>query len=411
MHFYGRTLVGPVMLPFTRWIIEEAKKRGIKRIYFLARDGYLLYEIGKRICNIQENGIECKYLYCSRQALRNPSYHVIGEEALELLTLGGYYVTRKSLLSRAPISEDKINEIMEELGITEPDYPLSPRELEKFKSQLKKCDAYMTAVNEGSRKAYGAAIEYLRQEGLFEQETVAIADSGWTGSMQRSLRQLLESDGFKGKICGFYFGMYICAKDERDGEYNTFYFDSVSGAKRKETFNNNLFECMLSAPHPMTVGYKKCEDGAVKPLLAPEMSRNQTELIEAQIKGALEYTEEKLLIMQSFLYEKEVKAVYKLLKRYTVYPEREFAELYGSLLFCDDVTEGYHMSLAAPSQKRLLKKYMLIPRIIRKLFGIKTEESCELYWPYGVIAFSPAPLRPWYRFNIKAWEFLKARLK
>ena len=241
MRYYGKRVVGPVMLPFTEWIIEEAKKRGINRIYFLARDGYLLFEIARRICEYRKNGIECRYLYCSRQALRNPTYHLIGAEALELLTLGGYYVTRKSVLRRAPISKAELNAILKSLNVKEPDAPLSPRELEEFKSQLKASNLYKTAVDEGSKKAYEVTLGYLRQEGLFEEKTVAIADSGWTGSMQRSLRQLLNSLGYKGTIIGFYFGMYEepCAED---GEYLTFYFSKSRGTRRKVLFNNNVFE-------------------------------------------------------------------------------------------------------------------------------------------------------------------------
>ena len=411
MRYYGKRVVGPVMLPFTVWIIEQAERKGIKKIYFLARDGYLLFEIARRICAYRKNGIECRYLYCSRQALRNPTYHLIGAEALELLTLGGYYATRKSVLRRAPISEGELNAILESLYIEKPDAPLSPKELEEFKSQLKGSNLYKTAVNEGSKKAYEATLGYLRQEGLFEDKTVAIADSGWTGSMQRSLRQLLESDGFNGRICGFYFGMYASGKEKKDGEYNTFYFDSISGAKRKATFNNNLFECMLSAPHPMTTGYAQRHKGEFYPVFAPDASGAQRKMIKAQIEGAIEYAEEKLAVMQPFVYKKEVKEVYRLLKRYTVYPTRRFAQTYGSFAFCDDVTEGYYIPLADLSQKKLLKKYMFIPRLMRKLFSLKAEASGELYWPYGVIALCPAPLRPWYRLNVRAWEILKAYLK
>ena len=144
---------------------------------------------------------------------------------------------------------------------------------------------------------------------------------------------------------------YVSVKEKNDGEYNTFYFDSVSGGKRKSTFNNNLFECMLSAPHPMTVGYTQSQEGNFYPVFAQDVSEAQKETVRAQIEGALEYTEERLLRMQPFIYEKEIKKVYKLLKRYTVYPSKKFAEIYGSFAFCDDVTEGYYMPLADKSQK------------------------------------------------------------
>ena len=139
--YYGRTVVGPVVLPFTEWILSEAEKRGIKRIYFLARDGYLLYKTAIRICEKRSLSVECRYLYCSRLALRIPSYSIIGDEALELITLGGYYITVKSVLKRAALSENEITEIIKELGIKEPEKVISKRELDELKPLLKNCSA------------------------------------------------------------------------------------------------------------------------------------------------------------------------------------------------------------------------------------------------------------------------------
>ena len=409
--YYGRTVVGPVVLPFTEWILSEAEKRGIKRIYFLARDGYLLYKTAIRICEKRSLSVECRYLYCSRLALRIPSYSIIGDEALELITLGGYYITVKSVLKRAALSENEITEIIKELGIKEPEKVISKRELDELKPLLKNCSSYKNAVAARAKAAYAEAIAYLRQEGAFENECFAIADSGWTGSMQRSLRQLLRAEGFTGKICGFYFGMYVSPKEKADGDYLTFYFDSKHGAKRKANFNNNLFECMLSAPHAMTVGYTKKSDGAIKPIFAHSASAKQTRMICSQIDGVLEYVDKNLSYTSSFVYKKELVKIFRLLKRFMVYPTRRFAEVYGKFAFCDDITEGYYMTLADRSKRKLLKKYMLFPRIFRKAFGLKTATDGELFWPYGAVAFCPAILRPWYRFNLKAWEFLKAVLR
>lgn len=410
IRYYGKNLVGPIILPFVEWILSEAEKRKIKRIYFLARDGYLLYKTAVRICEKRNLTVECRYLYCSRLALRIPSYNLIGDEAIELITLGGYYVTAKSVLKRAALTEKEIAEIIKELGIKEPDKPISNKELEHLKLLLKNCSSYRNSVTAHAEAAYTDTISYLRQEGAFENECFAIADSGWTGSMQRSLRQLLRAEGFTGKICGFYFGMYSPPKEKADGDYLTFYFDSKHGAKRKANFNNNLFECMLSAPHPMTVGYTKNKGGTLKPIFAHSVSAKQTKIICSQIDGALEYVNENLSYTPSFVYKKELVKIYKLLKRFMVYPRRSFAEVYGEFAFCDDVTEGYYMTLADKSRRKMLKKYMLFPRIFRKAFGLKTAEG-ELFWPYGTVAFCPAILRPWYRFNLKAWELFKAVLR
>jgi len=409
---YSYEIVGSVMYKYTEWIIEEAIRRGFSRLYFLARDGYLLYEMAKLICQNRALSIDCKYLYCSRQSLRIPSYHIIGDEAFDLLLLGGYYVTPKTILSRACLTEEEISTVCKELGIMDENKPFSDNELENFTIQIKSNDLYRSSVMKKSRAAYESTISYFKQEGLFDNDYVAIVDSGWTGSMQRSLRQLLESAGYKGTLTGFYFGMYVEPKDKKDGEYLTFYFDSNSGVKRKIAFNNNLFECMLSANHAMTVGYEEGENGFFNPKFTPPISATQKGLAESQISGALEYAKRAIAKPYApFEYKISLRQCYKILKKNMVYPSKDFATVYGAFTFCDDVTEGYHMSLADPENRRALSNYMLIPRIFRKLFGIKKSNASELFWPYGVIAFCPAFLRPWYRINVQAWELLKAILK
>ena len=274
---YSKSVVGPVMYRYTQWVLCEAKKRGIDKLYFLARDGYLLYQIATMLCKKYSHPIKCRYLYCSRQSLRMPSYHIIGNEAFDLLLLGGYYVTPRSVLERAMLTDEQINEICLNLAITDRDRPFKEFEFNEFKEALKDNETYKSGVLKNSKSAYEATIRYFKQEELFDSANVAIVDSGWTGSMQRSLRQLLESAGWSGKLTGFYFGMYVEPKDKNDGEYLNFYFNRHSGAKRKINFNNNLFECMLSANHSMTIGYEE-KDGAVAPIFSNPISKLQKEL-------------------------------------------------------------------------------------------------------------------------------------
>ena len=79
-----------------------------KKVYFLARDGYLLYKLANEICEKNNLNIDCRYLYCSRFSLRMPSYHIIGDEAQKLLFSKGYYYTTKSVLERADLNENEI---------------------------------------------------------------------------------------------------------------------------------------------------------------------------------------------------------------------------------------------------------------------------------------------------------------
>lgn len=409
MNDYSFCFVGPVIYEYVSWILNEAQRRGLKRLYFLARDGYLLREVAIRICKACDLDIDCRYLYCSRRSLRTPSYHLIGDEAYDLIFCFGYYVTPRSILQRVGLSESEQNNILNQAGIAS-DIPLSHSEFDAFKDYLKNNRDFTNHIVEISKVEYPLAISYFEQNGLFENDYVAIVDSGWTGSMQRSLRQLMRSAGYCGKFWGFYFGMYSEKKEDDDGEYLTYYFSSKNGLKNKLMFNNNLFECMLSAPHPMTVKYICC-DGIMEPIFAEENGEEMNHLIRLQIDGVLQYTDNMCQRKQApFDLRESNKRCYRLLKRSMIHPRVQEAELYSAFMFCDDITEGYHISMADKGMRKLLSNYLLIPRIFRKLFKLKKKKTQNLLWVYGVIAFCPAVLRPWYRCNVLAYDLLKAVL-
>ena len=80
-----RRFSGPLLLDYVWWVLREAEKRKLRTLYFLARDGYLLYRIAQVFVSRYSLPLECRYFYCSRTSLRMPSYWFIGEEAFDLL--------------------------------------------------------------------------------------------------------------------------------------------------------------------------------------------------------------------------------------------------------------------------------------------------------------------------------------
>lgn len=59
--------MAPAYLPYVLWILEEAKKQGIQRLYFISRDGYILQQIAEAL---PHEGIELRYFFTSRTALQ-----------------------------------------------------------------------------------------------------------------------------------------------------------------------------------------------------------------------------------------------------------------------------------------------------------------------------------------------------
>ncbi|MFA6544038.1 MAG: hypothetical protein WCS99_06410 [Limisphaerales bacterium] len=64
----GCDVVGPMLFGFVHWCMEQAVQRGLRRLYFVARDGQLLHRIAERLAPAWGFDIECCYLHGSRQA-------------------------------------------------------------------------------------------------------------------------------------------------------------------------------------------------------------------------------------------------------------------------------------------------------------------------------------------------------
>lgn len=66
----GASLGGIILYPYVDWILYMCGIKGLKRLYFIARDGYVLKKIADKIISTFSYNIQTKYIYGSRQAWR-----------------------------------------------------------------------------------------------------------------------------------------------------------------------------------------------------------------------------------------------------------------------------------------------------------------------------------------------------
>lgn len=408
-HKISSYVTSPVIVSYTLFILKECIERKIKRIYFLARDGMILFKIAEIICKKLNIDIECRYIYCSRMSLRMPTYHFIGDEAYDILLMRGFNLSAYNVLMRAEMSgqerEIVYNDI--EFDSENENNAMSRDEFNDFSAKLRKSEIYRNIVNEKSEKAYKSAAAYLNQEGFMDGQPFAIADTGWTGSMQKSLSQIISYyTGKNTSITGFYFGMFSRPQSEEFGEYVNWYFSHQSPVKFMSKFCNNLFECMCSAGHGMTTGYRIENDISVP--LFNEASAVNAVLAEHQINSAMEFTEN---IMENFsdifgINEYELhRMTERLIIRLMYTPEHEEAEALSNFIFCDDITECYSMKLADTGKETELRNCLISERISALLSHRHLDN--ELFWSYGSLALSDIPNKSWYRLNIYIWNNLR----
>lgn len=412
----GNKISGPVFFNYVLWILKSAQQNGIKTLYFLARDGFLLWKIAQILIKKFGIDIECRYLYCSRYSLRLPTYYFIDEkEAIELIFSNSNEITLKNIFVRTGFDKNDIEKVLNSLGLNiYINEELSYQKVNLLKNKIFANAIYKKLLEEKSINAYNDITAYFKQEKIFDYEHIGIVDSGWTGSMQRSLRQIIEHYGKNVKITGFYFGMFNKPKDIKDGEYCNWYFSENKNFWYKVLFCNNVLECMLSAPHEMTIGYQQFNNKWQPIYKKSKDKASFYKLVNKQIKGCIDYVNDSVKneTLVNFNNDTALKESFKILCKFMVFAKKSEVDAYNEFLFCDDVSEEYSQSLAGKSQVKYLKNYLIIPRIIRKIFRRKLNDKFKgLFWAYGTAAYLPKYKRIWYRINIIIWEMLRYLLK
>lgn len=379
----------PVLTSYTEWVLDDARRKGIRRLYFLARDAYPMYLAAEEICRSRNLDIECRYLRVSRFALRSAEYALLGVRSLNYICTGGIDVTFRKITRRAGLTPSEAEEISELLGYKgKEENVLAYAQLAQIKEQLRQTPRFLELVMAHAEENYPLVMGYLIQEGLLEDIPWAIVDSGWVGTLQRSLKRLLnsceEGTGYY-YITGYYFGLYEIPKGENKSYYHTFFFSPENHISRKVHFSNCLFECVYSEPAGMTLGYRKGKDGKYLPVLEShgnpnrERLQRENELLQRYVHALMR---EKKHLQAPVFYQTTVCA--KLFGKMMSWPSKAELACFGDRQFCDDVLEGSMQPVAAwlsASEIRIQR----FPGKALIMLGLKKKTIHESAWIEGSI--------------------------
>lgn len=387
IYFTSTMVTAPILISYVIYILRDAEKNKIEKLYFLSRDGYILCKIAKIICKKYKLSIQCEYLYVSRLALRAPLYYIDKNEAIRYFCENSYKVTPRVILKRAGINEEKEKIILNQINYRIQDRILNENETKEFVQKLIKNPMFDKEAYNYSKFKFNRISKYFKQEGLDSEKEYAIVDVGWMGSMQRHISQILSYMNRKRKIKGYYFGMFKNA-DYKNGEYNCFYFSKDKHRMNRIFFNNNLFECMCAANHGMTIDYKIMSNERAVPILKKFKSEWNVDL---QINTVEKFTENFVKhnnwedIDESVL----IKIVKEVSAKFMMFPDKIEAYTYGNIPFCDDSTESYKLKLAEAISKKELIKYNILYKLYKNLFFKGKENECnKSFWINGSIQLS-----------------------
>ena len=251
--------IAPTYLPYVMYILRHAESHGIKKLYFLSRDSYILMRAAQSF-SVTFKDIELKYLFVSRRSLLLP-YLAFGCEANNYMNIiHTHTIINKKVSSLLNQLDSNLDELSN-YGIK--------FSYERIKNKDEELDflakifnsSFTPILKDKAVNAKNILVEYFQQEGLMDGVKCAAVDVGWLGTtrwmMNRILRQCNCNDVFF-----YYFGVRNDVLPASAGNYISYFQQSKLNLRLITTLIEHYYSF---SPYPTTIGYVKTDKGTIEP--------------------------------------------------------------------------------------------------------------------------------------------------
>ena len=356
----GSSLAGPILYPYINWVLKESRKRNIHRLYFVARDGWILKQIADVIIYEKKYSIKTKYIYGSRKVWRLPSYEGTKKDFDRIVRWSNLneVMNIEDLAEIFQISASMLNDFLPgsfRNNLTK--QHISTIEVVNLCQQLRESERfrkYLVKTQEEKRKRL---ICYLQQEFDVSDERFAFVELAGTGLTQKCLARIINSF-YDGKIRNFYFKLDSIQEEDRC-QFINFY---PSNMKR-----SYMLELLCRAPHGQTENYIE-DAGKIVPVMEP-MEGEQIRLynIEKYRDAVLAYVRQMEYVYTQNKLECPVKIdiVKEYMEVIAVRPPKRIAEY-----FC-------HMPFSAGGRKNSMVEFApaITHKQLRRIYFWKNEKN------------------------------------
>ena len=222
----GYCVFGPVILTFLLWVKERKKEDNIKKLVFMARDGYFLEENFRYLCELLGERSESCYIGISRQ-----------------LAMAASIETRQDLLEYAdmPYTGTTAEMLEDRFGIKGVD-GADGRKREEVVLE------YLPEIEKNLKELRENYVSYLTGFGLDNDS--AVIDIGYYGNNQKYLNKLLKKE-----MRGYYFNANLSEKNRNTGNQAMRACfqkqDDCTGESSQVLKKQIYLESFLTAPYGM----------------------------------------------------------------------------------------------------------------------------------------------------------------
>ena len=382
-------IIGPTFFLFIWWVLEEAEKKGVETLYFLARDGQVLLEIAKIIKEKMNYKVECRYLYASREAWYLPSMeNKFCEFELDWIMVPLFcFLSVDMVFKRLKIDPEKVKDLLEKNGLPKKtwNHRLDAEEI-KILTEILKEKEVSDLIEEASKPYFKNAIGYLEQEKVFSGKACGIVDIGWRARLLFALSKLMNKNGTRPEagIKGFYFGLDVERRIYPGDDLSSFLFDLEKEPGNMELYIPALYEIFAASDHGRTVGFEKKENEYAPVFDEDDGTREKEWGVSVQQEGIIAFAkafagtcrkdELELGSASSF--------IKKILKLFIDSPTSLEAEAYGKFVISAGQLEDVSQEIA--------------PELTYKTLFKKAEwKKRKSVWPQGSFSRSNMPILNW----------------
>ncbi|CAN5365180.1 hypothetical protein BH23BAC1_BH23BAC1_20280 [soil metagenome] len=395
------SVVAPVLTGFLLWVFKRAKALGIKKLYYLSRDGQIFYKMSKVLAEKLHLDIELHYMYSSRKSWQFAALTDITEDKLKswILKKKGF-LSLEMVFNRVFHKAKDFEHILISNGLTQDiwEKDLTPEIIQKlckiFEIQEVKQIILQTAQDQRE-----LMVQYLDQEGLISGSPYAVVDLGWAGSSQNFLARILENRQLP-KPVGFYLMLREKRLDDKVGIKEGYLVDQILRVGYYLSLRKigALMESFCHADHGSLKQYKMINNKVV-----PEL---EWETNEKAINWGLPLIHKtcccfcKSLLVDEKLIDPYIdvrSSLVKVLKTFGNLPEANEARAWGSLeLECNTLETRWNL-LSQPYTLKEIFDSFYHGRIYRPYYS----------WEEGSLALTSKPMKFVLKNSVKAGQLAR----
>ncbi|MCU0570967.1 MAG: hypothetical protein MUF49_30920 [Oculatellaceae cyanobacterium Prado106] len=269
------SVAAPTLVHFVLWVLNRAKTLGLKRLYFLARDGQVLLAIAQQLIQKLDLDCELRYLYGSRQSWLIPSLTHLDDDSLALLFLKKFdviFLSVRILLARFCLTPEMVQHSLAKIQLTEAtwDQNLTLEKREQLRQLMLQDPDFRAAILDQAAQKRQVMLRYLQQERVTEGN-FGLVDLGSGSSLHNALASVLETVGVAPPK-SFYLGIRAGVPNTRFGLPEPYLNHSPLSLGFQIPSITSFLEMVCSADHGTVVTYRQSGQ-CVEPVFKEETNQ------------------------------------------------------------------------------------------------------------------------------------------